>query len=108
MLVFLDDYRDPPTGDWKVVRNIDEFQQVVRNYLPEIEHIAFDHDLADAHYGGDMSDERTGYDCAKFLVDECDARDLPLPGFSCHSLNPAGKANILGYLEGYKVHRGAK
>jgi hypothetical protein len=48
MRVFLDDYRDPPSSDWRVVRSYDEFVALVRDHLPEIEHIAFDHDLADA------------------------------------------------------------
>jgi hypothetical protein len=111
MHLFLDDYRNPgdvtwdadlPRGvDWHVVRNLYEFSDALFAHLHEIQHIAFDHDLADAHYTG-TEDELTGYACAKLLVAHCMDRNLPLPNFSCHSMNPAGRANILAYLENYR------
>jgi hypothetical protein len=116
MYVFLDDVRFPedvtirdgfpsiPKWEWTIVRNIDEFRTMIEDHLEKIEHIAFDHDLGLTHYSGDMSDEKTGYDCAKILVDHCIDRNLPLPNFSCHSMNPAGRENILKYLESFRRH----
>ena len=46
--------------------------------------------------------EKTGYSCAKWLIDFCIDKDLPLPEYFCHSLNPGGKENILSILKNYK------
>ena len=43
--------------------------------------IAFDHDLGDGI---------TGYDVAKYIV----KNQIAIEGFSCHSMNPAGRKNI--------------
>jgi hypothetical protein len=121
MYLFLDDERRPgqvnwdaefpqiPICRWHVVRDIDQFKAFIDEHLHEITHIAFDHDLAFHHYPGcgDVTDDgRTGYDCAKYLVDQCMERNISLPKFSCHSMNPAGRQNILAYLNNYKRHSG--
>jgi hypothetical protein len=127
--LFLDDIRTPHSAymhtsfrefllrDWKIVRSYKEFvDYITRNWnenksFPEL--IAFDHDLADDHYyvkGDDwyihsseqMGIEETGYDCAKWLVDFCMNKDLKLPEFYCHSMNPVGKQNILTLLGNFK------
>jgi hypothetical protein len=114
MYVFLDDYRNPgdvtwvelptlPEGQqWIVVRNLEEFLTVIDNHLREIKHICFDHDLGDKHYHCDYSDEKTGYDCAKILVNHCMEQELPLPDYTVHSWNRIGAENIRAYLENYK------
>lgn len=126
MKLFLDDCRsvvdyinyvkNPIYADyeWIVVRNYEEFcKYLINNDLPEL--ISFDHDLADEHYEYVPDDrlvipvdeakidyntykERTGYDCAKFLVDYCHNNDLKLPKYLVHSMNPVGKENILAVL----------
>ena len=125
--LFLDDFRSPvdcsrymPNPgiylkmEWVIVRNYDEFVKFIsKNGLPSM--VSFDHDLADEHYSNDMYDgnevynknyetfkEKTGYDCAKWLVDYCMDRDLDLPEYIVHSMNPAGGKNIWEYLEGYR------
>ena len=48
--------------------------------------------------------EKTGLDCAKFLVEYCADENLPLPEYLAHSANPAGKENIEKFLENAKKH----
>jgi len=103
--------------DWDIVRSYDEFtQHITNNGLPEL--ISFDHDLADEHYNTDaMYDseekynelydsfkEKTGYECAKWLVNYCLDNKKLLPTFMVHSMNPVGKKNIIDLLENYKKH----
>jgi len=127
--LFLDDmrlpYRDcnytnnPIYKDlhWLVVINYEQFVGTIEKYynlkgiLPNI--ISFDHDLADVHYGVqdhldddyydlcEVQDEKTGYHCAKWLVNFCMDNDLKLPEYYAHSMNTVGRRNILGYLNNY-------
>lgn len=115
-LLFLDDIRYPIEAyhytkndiflrkDWHIVRNYEQFvNRIVEKGLPEM--ISFDHDLADIHYLKPDSDEykeKTGYDCAKWLIEYCMDNFLDVPKFYCHSMNPVGKKNILSLLENYK------
>ena len=89
---------------WVIVRNYEEFvQYITNNGMPDF--ISFDHDLADEHYDHDnIQDykEKTGLECAKWLVDYCIDNNVELPGYFCHSQNPVGKDNIIGYLENYQ------
>ena len=108
-------------NDWDIVRSYDEFVQYVEtNGVPEF--VSFDHDLADEHYNDLFSDknwskddpnvelayeeykEKTGLDCAKFLVEYCADENQPLPEYLVHSANPAGKKNIESFLENAKKH----
>ena len=84
--------------------------------MPEL--ISFDHDLADEHYNTDaMYDsedaynklydsfrEKTGYECAKWLIDYCLDNKKKLPTFMVHSMNPVGKKNITDLLNNYRKH----
>jgi hypothetical protein len=112
MHIFLDDYRIPsdvtwcnlPNEDWTIVRSYEEFVKVVKEAMEhevDIDFIAFDHDLADAHYKGDFSnpDEKTGMDCAKWLALNCIDSMVKIPDFVSHSLNPVGRKNITEFLE---------
>lgn len=117
VLLFLDDYRLPKdAGDymndsryltecWVLVRTYKEFVRFIeKEGLPTL--ISFDHDLANEHYGfnGDYNElkEKTGYHCAKWLVDYCFQRNLPLPEYLVHSMNPVGRENITLYLNNYR------
>ena len=114
MFLFLDDYRNPkdvkwvklPSHKWDIVRNFEEFSDyILKNGIPKF--VAYDHDLADEHYGqNNVIDyknlkEKTGYDCAKFLVEICASKNIKHPDFVVHSLNPAGKANIQAFINSY-------
>ncbi len=119
--LFLDDLRFPKdaiglvpdtmnqfywSNDWVIVRNFWEFCNYIQKFgLPDF--ISFDHDLADEHYTNiDESDykEKTGYECAKWLVDFCFDNGKILPDYIVHSANPTGKQNIISYLENAKKH----
>lgn len=111
--LFLDDIRRPedvtwvalPKCTWVVARNYTEFVGVVtENGIPNF--ITFDHDLADAHYVNMPSAEKTGYDCAKWLVDYCMDNGKKIPEFAVHSMNPVGAENIRQYLLNAQKHAG--
>jgi len=122
--LFLDDVREPINAfgytrfhmfyedEWTIVRNYDEFVDTIKiawekySHFPEI--VAFDHDLADEHYGAPptaMFKEKTGMDCAKWLVNFCIEKDLKLPRWYCHSMNPTGRDNINYFLRNFKKHQ---
>jgi len=127
--LFLDDIREPKHAfeytrqemflrqNWEVVRNFDEFKTYISdNGLPVF--ISFDHDLADSHYTPEylwndynkskewqeqqLHKEKTGYECAVWLVDYCIDNNLKLPKYYCHSMNPVGKDKILNLLQSFK------
>jgi len=100
--------------EWIVVRNYHAFISLIEGKgIPEI--ISFDHDLADEHYDyqehldGDYYDimtEKTGYHCAKWLIDYCIDNNKELPAtIFIHSMNPAGSLNIKSLFDTYyKYH----
>lgn len=128
--LFLDDIRQPTAccnyiypvqnrplyyqKEWTIVRNYEEFVQMIEKQgLPEL--ISFDHDLADVHYDPDARretfeyKEKTGYECAKWLIEYCTNKNLVLPEFLIHSQNPIGAENIKLLLLNFKNHqRGTK
>lgn len=104
------------------VRSYQEFTSYImsQKQLPHI--ISFDHDLADEHYTpkeywedyeaskkyqeekSKNYKEKTGYDCALFLVELCMAKNKSIPEYNVHSANPVGADNIRHYLENAKKH----
>jgi hypothetical protein len=129
--LFLDDIRIPRQSydythnliytekDWIIVRTFKEFMSYLSEHgLPDL--ISFDHDLADEHYRPSMYNpdehysnyytdgtfkEKTGYCCAKALIDYCIDNDKDVPKFLVHSMNPVGKKNITSILENYQKFR---
>lgn len=127
-LLWLDDLRNPFEGDWLSyspiekpfdciwVKSYNEFVDWInQNGLPEA--ICFDHDLGmevalEARAKG-MSkrksrllkkEEKTGYDCTKWLVEYCLDNKLKLPLYSIQSANPVGKENINGLMLSFNKH----
>lgn len=114
-ILWLDDLRNPfidlegrvPKEDGVVewVLNYEQFVQWIEKFgLPNI--ISFDHDLADYELSKEYQDsrdyqEKTGMDCAKWLIDYCIDNDCELPKFYVHSANPVGADNIRGILNNY-------
>ncbi|WP_341199264.1 cyclic-phosphate processing receiver domain-containing protein [Croceibacter atlanticus] len=109
-LLWLDDLRNPFLNDegtvpkenthieW--VLSYEQFTQWIERFgLPEI--ISFDHDLADV-FSNDR-EEKTGMDCAKWLVDYCLDNNVDLPKYYVHSANPVGSKNINGLLNNFKI-----
>lgn len=122
--LYLDDVRTPkdPNNEWvdgipqwEVVRSYDEFvAHIQMNGLENYEVISLDHDLGDSaraeyfnnvhpNYTLDYNNikEKTGLDCAKWLVAESMRLGKPLPQIYTHSANPIGSANIMGYVNNY-------
>lgn len=111
-LLWVDDERDPfeNNGHWLAyapfitndvvwVKSYDEFVSwIIENGLPD--GISFDHDLGDTV----NPKEKTGFECAKWLVDYCLDNDSTLPEFTSQSSNPAGRKNILGLLNNFKKY----
>jgi hypothetical protein len=103
-----------PSVSWTIVRNYDEFvKTITERGLPEI--CSFDHDLGDTAYQeffrANATDkricyenirEKTGYDCAVWLVNYCIDKGAPLPVYYIHSLNPMGSINIRFILDSAK------
>jgi hypothetical protein len=135
--IYLDDVRTPKPdevgGDWIVVRSYQEFVDKVKELgLDNIHMISLDHDLGDSamseyfnnvspNYTLDYNNitEKTGYDCAKWLVNYFydlypEALDtarlskigLPIrfPQVYVHSANPIGAANIMGYINNFLMN----
>lgn len=122
-LLWLDDYRDPfdKETDWLVfspigrdieihwVKNYKQFiRWITENGLPD--GICFDHDLGftNKYYIENNLEstpsEKTGYDCAKWLVEYCINNNYELPLYNIQSANPVGKENIDKLLTNFKLN----
>lgn len=113
--LYLDDVRIPTEGEWQVVKNYDEFVAHIKlNGLENYEVISLDHDLGESamqeYYTNTKPNfeldykrinEKTGMDCARFLVAESMTTNIPLPQIYVHSANPIGSANMMGYINNY-------
>jgi len=123
--LFLDDIRVPRNvysyihnpiyamDEWIIVRNYDDFVKYIeKNGMPE--KISFDHDLSAEHYDPDLYgsetydevydqfEEKTGYDCAKWLINYCIENKLDLPNeILIHSMNITGGLNIKSLFDTY-------
>ena len=133
--IYLDDLRTPVDKDWLVVRNFHEFVNLVNKVgLTNISLISLDHDLGDTamqEYFNNVSknykldydniEEKTGYDAAKWMVNEFydkypkrltmsrfDKKQTPVrfPEVVVHSANPIGSANIMGYINNFLMNEG--
>jgi len=126
--LFIDDFRHPYdaflyTKDtryaklkWITVKSYDEFVKVIkRKGIPNI--VSFDHDLADSHYARNDNpwstensidyfsfEEKTGYECAKWLCDFCLDNSIKFPEYLIHSMNTVGSSNIKNYIDNYIKH----
>jgi hypothetical protein len=123
--IYLDDVRTPiqPPSNWVIVRDYQELvDKVMEVGLNNIQMISLDHDLGDSamseyfnnvspNYALDYSNitERTGMDCAKWLVNhfyeiqESNA-EVSFPLVYTHSANPIGSANIMGYINNFLMN----
>lgn len=118
-LLWLDDYRDPYNDTWVLifapgyvnddivwVKSYDEFILWIEEYgLPDC--IGFDHDLGftnEYYIENDLESpepDKTGYDCAKWLVEYCMDNNKKLPDWVIQSDNTVGKKNINCYLRNF-------
>lgn len=131
--IYLDDVRTPTDSSWIIVRSYDEFVDKVTGIgLGNIEVISLDHDLGPSsmkeyfdnvspNYQLDYNNisEKTGYDCAKWLVSHFydtnpeyldmtrsskHNQSIPFPTVLVHSANPIGSANITGYINNFLMN----
>lgn len=121
--LYLDDVRIPKDERWEVVTNYDEFvSHIELNGIENYECISLDHDLGEeamreyfentkkngtVNYEN-IKKEKTGYDCAKWLIQKCISQNTPLPKIYCHSANPVGSENIINYVNSYLKNIGSK
>jgi len=127
--LFLDDIRDPRMAydtcirdprylmlGWVIVRNFEEFiTKIMDDGVPDL--VSFDHDLADIHYSNyfsgswenkyyEKNEEKTGYQCLKWLCDYCIEHKELIPECIFHTANTVGKENMKNYymnfLKNYK------
>ena len=95
-LLWLDDYRTPKDyliRDYEItwVKTFEEFCAHLENDgLPDI--VCFDHDLGT---------EKSGYDCAKYLVNYCQQHNLDIPQYDIQSSNVVGKENIRSLMDNW-------
>lgn len=123
--LFLDDERSPlqvtwinlPPCEWIVIRNYEEFVKCITNRGIPVR-VSFDHDLAIEHYPifevdcvknsttipYESYSEKTGYHCAKWLVEYCLANKVPLPECFIHTMNPIGRSNIDSVLKSFQSY----
>lgn len=132
MKIFLDDLRKPEEcfeymksrvgngvyfytlNQWIIVRGYEQFCEALRvlhECSTKVELISLDHDLASEHYPTEEDDtvdydrytEKTGKDCAEFLVQYYKDHNLSFPRVFIHSMNPVGLVNIKNVLEPEKI-----
>lgn len=130
-LLWLDDIRDPNEFSWLSqycpefednrdgvtwVKSYDEFTRFITdNGLPD--KISFDHDLGEDVVRHSVSQgmnkkkarqqkklAKSGYDCAKWIVEYCLDNQVQIPQYVVHSANPVGADNIRGLLNNAKKH----
>lgn len=121
MKIFLDDIRHPKdclsymdkrigtlnriySEKWVIVKNYEQFVNIVSNNIDVITHVSFDHDLADEHYNPDTWEsttylEKTGYDAAKWMKQFYKDMNTDLPTMFVHSMNPIGTKNIINLFK---------
>lgn len=107
IIIWVDDIRDPLNNLKFNLKDIvkifwcktyDEFVKTL-NKVKIPDSVYFDHDLGDTD---NPEGEKTGYDCAKYLIDFCIDNNIKLPKFYSQSDNGPGRENILKLLENYK------
>lgn len=88
---YLDDEELYPNKEITQVYNYNQFiDWIEKNGIPDW--IFFDHDLGE---------EKTGMDCAKWLVEKLRKEKKRTPNYFIQSANPCGSANINSLLKCY-------
>lgn len=120
--IYLDDMRTPTDDGWEVVRDYDSFCEKIEDIgLENIEIISLDHDLGKTAIGEyfnnvipnstidyDNIEEKTGYDCAKWLINhyEGNKKGYEFPKIVVHSANPVGSKNITSLINNFLKYSG--
>lgn len=113
--IYLDDVRTPIDTTWIIVRSYDEFIDKVKEVgFDNIDFVSLDHDLGQSAMNEwhknvsknftlnyDNIEEKTGYDCAKWLVEQWMSGKNVFQVYT-HSANAIGSANIMGYINNFR------
>jgi hypothetical protein len=109
MNLYLDDIRNPPPGEWVVVRTAEDAKVLLASGL--VEYASLDHDLGPCPQCTESEETEegikvvaaypcphsvTGYDLVKWM-EETD--NWPKYKPMVHSANPVGKANMIRAIE---------
>ncbi len=103
-----------PLVNWTIVRSYKQFVDTITDRgVPEI--VSFDHDLGESAYKEfvkchaehrnidyDRIKDKTGMDCARWLIEYCISNSLTFPQYFVHSMNYIGRENIISLIESYK------
>lgn len=102
VLIWLDDLRNPldfvnssmyDMCDVIWVKNYSEFVLTYDKYKNEYNiYMSLDHDLGE---------EKDGYDCLKYVGEDCMNNGKKLPYIEIHSSNPVGRKNMESYIKSY-------
>ena len=82
MKIYLDDERNPKGKNWTVVRNVNDFKKIYKEYYPYIDEISLDHDLGT---------NKTGYDALTWLEKQIVTKGWRVPKINIHTANPSGR-----------------
>lgn len=106
IMIWLDDLRDPidfvnpniyMSCDVVWVKNYEEFIEMYNKYKNEyVISLSLDHDLGE---------EKSGYDCLKYVGKDCMSNWKELPYIEIHSANPVGRKNMESYIKSYNKIR---
>lgn len=111
MNIFLDDERQPDfikdkignlyPKDWVLITNYFDFVKVVDDNIESINLVSFDHDISSFDENGK---EWTGKDAADYLINKCLDNGRKFPDFYVHTMNVAGRPNIISMIINYIKH----
>lgn len=93
MLLWLDDYRRPPTSDWTWAKNHDEAVALLKTGM--VRFASLDHDLSEEHYRdqtGKKFRDKTGYDVMVWMEEN---EIWPEKGTRIHTMNASAKPKMV-------------
>lgn len=96
MKIYLDDRRTPSEEGWTIIRSYHDFIFHVNQSFDTIKLISLDYHLNDS-----ISPEKTGLDCAKFLIEYCKKNNKHLPRVIVHDRSISGVQEIIQLVNNY-------
>lgn len=100
--------------EWLLAKSYEEFCFLIDNLgIPDM--VSLDHDLDETamvecmaaiaegrEFNYKAVKEKTGLDCARYLIKKCGESGVKIPKYLVHTANPNGAANMIAELEAYK------
>lgn len=109
----LEDLSQIPRGNWKVVRDYDQFVYSIKNHgIPM--RVSFDNDLCEKHMLQYIDSYKTGIfewegacpkmgiHCLNYLLDACRTSNTPLPIIFIHTANSKAREIMNTIIKEYK------